>query len=259
MEGSPHNNLQQSKMETILVTGASSGMGREIAIRFSRTCRVILCGRNMERLQESLSRCSDRFNHVLWQFDLDNIDSIEGSLQNLLTSNDVKVTYFVHCAGYINTLPIKLVSSDVLRKTFYTNVFSAELIIKTLMMRKINRDILKSVVLISSNISNFGAVAHSVYGASKGALDSMMRSLAVELAPRVRVNSVLPGAVHTAMTEHIYGNEDLIHRMEATYPLGLGTTSDIADAVEFLLSDKARWITGQQLTVDGGRTINITG
>ena len=127
------------------------------------------------------------------------------------------------------------------------------------MMRKVNKYTLRSVVLISSNISNFGAVAHSVYGASKGAVDAMMRSLAVELAPRVRINSVLPGAVHTAMTEHIYENKDLIHRMEAAYPLGLGTTSYIADAVEFLLSDKAGWITGQQLTVDGGRNINITG
>lgn len=246
-------------METILVTGASSGMGREIAVRFSHTCRIILCGRNKERLQETLSQCSDEFSHILWQYDLDDIDGIETGLKELLLNNDAKVSYFVHCAGYINTLPIKLVTTDVLRRTFNTNVFSAELIIKTLMMRKVNKDALRSIVLISSNISNFGAVAHSVYGASKGAVDAMMRSLAVELAPKVRVNSVLPGAVHTAMTEHIYENEELIHRMEATYPLGLGTTSDIADAVEFLLSDKTRWITGQQLTVDGGRTINITG
>lgn len=246
-------------METILVTGASSGMGHEIAVRFSQTCRVILCGRNMERLQKTLSQCSDKFGHILWQYDLDDIDGIEASLKDLLVNKEVSVTYFVHCAGYINTLPVKLVTADMLRRTFNINVFSAELIMKTLMMRKVNKDTLRSVVLISSNISNFGAVAHSVYGASKGAVDAMMRSLAVELAPRVRINSVLPGAVHTAMTEHIYENKDLIHRMEAAYPLGLGTTSDIADAVEFLLSDKAGWITGQQLTVDGGRNINITG
>lgn len=246
-------------METILVTGASSGMGREIAIRFSKTCRVILCGRNMNRLKETLSACSNVAEHVLWQYDLSDIEGIEAALTEVMTKNNIKVEYFVHCAGYSNILPIKLVTSEILKRTFNTNVFSAELILKTLMMRKINKECLKSVVLISSNISNFGAVAHSVYGSSKGAVDSMMRSLAVELAPRVRINSVLPGAVHTAMTEHIYENEDLIRRMESTYPLGLGTTSDIADAVEFLLSEKARWITGQQLTVDGGRTVNISG
>ena len=86
-----------------------------------------------------------------------------------------------------------------------------------------------------------------------------MRSLAVELAPRVRVNSVLPGGVRTAMTEHMYQDENLIERMAADYPLGLGEVKDIYMAVKFLLSDEARWVTGQQFTVDGGRTINITG
>lgn len=246
-------------MDTVLVTGASSGMGREIAIRFSQTCHVILCGRNYDRLNETLSLCSHNFKCIIWQCDLENIDNIEESLSTLLINNDLTVSYFVHCAGYIKTVPIKLVNANTLKKTFNINVFSAELIIKTLMMRKLNQDKLKSVVLISSNISNYGAVAHSVYGSSKGAVDSMMRSLAVELAPKVRVNSVLPGAVHTAMTDHIYSDKELIERMARTYPLGLGTVGDIADAVCFLLSDNAKWITGQQLVVDGGRTINITG
>ncbi|MFR7810682.1 MAG: SDR family NAD(P)-dependent oxidoreductase [Butyricimonas faecihominis] len=89
-------------------------------------------------------------------------------------------------------------------------------------------------------------------------MDSLMRSLAVELAPRVRVNSVLPGGVRTAMTEHMYQDENLIERM-AALSLGPGKVKDIYMAVKFLLSDEARWVTGQQFTVDGGRTINITG
>jgi NAD(P)-dependent dehydrogenase (short-subunit alcohol dehydrogenase family) len=99
----------------------------------------------------------------------------------------------------------------------------------------------------------------SIYGSTKGALDSLMRCLAIELAPKVRVNSVLPGGVKTEMTASIYENKELIDRMEATYPLGFGYPEDIYEAVNFLLSDKSRWITGQQFTVDGGRTINITG
>ena len=98
-----------------------------------------------------------------------------------------------------------------------------------------------------------------MYSATKAGLDGLMRSLAMELAPDVRINSVLPGGVRTRMTEHMYENEELINRMAATYPLGLGTTTDIYKAVRFLLSDNARWITGQQLTVDGGRTVNVTG
>ena len=138
-------------------------------------------------------------------------------------------------------------------------LFAGAALVKALMNRKVNAGALKSVVFISSNISNFGAKAFSVYGASKGAVDSLMRSLAVELAPRVRVNSVLPGGVRTAMTEHMYQDENLVNRIAAAYPLGLGEVKDIYMTVNFLLSDAARWVTGQQFTVDGGRTINITG
>ena len=135
---------------------------------------------------------------------------------------------------------------------------STALITKTLVGRK-NQKALESAVFISSNISNFGAKAFSVYSSAKSGLDGLMRSLSVELAPEVRINSVLPGSVRTRMTEHIYENEEVINRMVETYPLGLGDTNDIYQAVRFLLSKEARWITGQQLTVDGGRTVNVTG
>ena len=156
-------------------------------------------------------------------------------------------------------VPLKMISTDIINSTFATNLFSPSIILKVLSNRKINNSALSSVVFISSNISNFGAKAFSLYGASKAGLDGLMRNLAVELAPKVRINSVLPGAVRTDMTESIFNNVDTIKRMESTYPLGLGNIQDIYGIVEFLLSEKARWITGQQFTVDGGRTINISG
>ena len=246
-------------METILITGASSGMGREMAVRFSEQYRVIVNGRNLERLQETISLCHNSDQHLIWQYDLSNIDGLEESLTALLKELDEPVNYYVQCAGMMKNYPIKMVNVELLQQTFNTNVFSAELITKLLVNKKLNKSALKSIVYISSNISGFGAKAHSVYGASKGAVDALMKSLAMELAPAIRVNSVLPGAVRTALTEHIFEDEELIKRMEETYPLGLGTTSDIYEAVKFLLSDEARWITGQQLYVDGGRTVNITG
>lgn len=246
-------------METILITGASSGMGREMAIRFSERYKVIVNGRNLERLQETISLCHNSDQHLIWQYDLSNIDGLEESLSTLLKTQTEPVNYYVHCAGMMKNYPIKMVNVELLQQTFNTNVFSAELITKLLINKKLNNNALKSIVYISSNISGFGAKAHSVYGASKGAVDALMKSLAMELAPAIRVNSVLPGAVKTALTEHIFEDEELIKRMEETYPLGLGSTSDIYEAVKFLLSDDARWITGQQLYVDGGRTVNITG
>ena len=148
---------------------------------------------------------------------------------------------------------------DLIKATLATNVISAALIAKVLVQKKINASALESIVFVSSNISNYGAKAFSVYAASKGALDSLMRCLAVELAPRVRVNSVLPGAIQTGMTKNMFENTEVIDRMVKTYPLGFGKVEDIPPMIEFLLSEGSRWITGQQITIDGGRTINVTG
>lgn len=243
----------------ILITGASSGMGREMAIRFSAIYRVILNGRDAGRLEETRQLCTNPAEHLIWQYDLAKVEELENSFVAFMSAHEVRVSYFVHCAGFMKTYPLKMVTAGLFLDTFNVNVISGALLVKSLMSRKVNDMALKSVVLISSNISNFGAKAFSVYGASKGAVDALMRSLAVELAPRVRVNSVLPGGVRTSMTEHMYQDPSLIDRMAALYPLGLGETKDIYEAVNFLLSDKARWVTGQQFTVDGGRTINITG
>lgn len=246
-------------METILITGASSGIGREMAIRFSENYKIVLVGRNLGRLTEVRNMCSRPEDHLIWQYDLSQIRGIEEAYLSFARSHQLEVNNLVCCAGMIKTYPIKMVTADTITEMFNTNVFASFLLTKVLVNKRINGDALCNIVYISSNISNFGAKAHSMYSSSKAAVDGMMRSLAVELAPHVRVNSVLPGGIRTPMTEHIYKDEQLAERINSTYPLGLGQTSDIYGAVKFLLSEDARWITGQQITVDGGRTINITG
>ena len=241
----------------ILVTGASSGFGREIAVRLSENNPVIIHGRDRGRLMETLAMCSPTGKHLVWEFDLSDVNGVEESLTQFLTDNNCTVCGFVHSAGYMKQLPLKVLTVNAFQQSFNVNVISAGMIIKVLMKRKVNQGALKSMVFISSNVSNFGVKAFGAYAASKSAVDGLMRCLAVELAPAVRVNSVLPGGVRTTMTEQIYQNEEITEKVETT-PLGYGKPSDIAGAVEFLLSDDARWITGQQLFVDGGRTINIT-
>jgi NAD(P)-dependent dehydrogenase (short-subunit alcohol dehydrogenase family) len=120
-------------------------------------------------------------------------------------------------------------------------------ICRQLLLKAINGNALHDIVFISSVSALRGVRGFSYYSASKAALDAFMRSLAMEYAPRVKVNSVLPGAIKTEMAE-----PSMLAESALTHPLGLGHPSDIADAVEFLLSAKARWITGQQLVVDGG-------
>jgi NAD(P)-dependent dehydrogenase (short-subunit alcohol dehydrogenase family) len=244
--------------EYVLVTGASSGIGEEIATSLSSQYNIILNGRDIERLQFVKNKCQGTEN-LIWQYDLSDIGGVESSLQNLLKDNNINITYFVHCAGFMKMYPVKMLTPELFTNAFNINVISAAMIVKNLASKKVNAKSLCSAVFISSNISNFGAKAFSVYSSSKAAVDGLMRSLAIELAPNVRINSVLPGGVRTRMTEDIYQNADVVNRMAATYPLGLGDVTEIRDAVIFLLSDKARWITGQQLTVDGGKTVNITG
>jgi len=138
---------------------------------------------------------------------------------------------------------------------FNVNVFSAMEIIRPLVQKKTNRGALRSITLISSIATRVGASGYGVYAASKGALNAMSLSLAVELAPAIRVNTVLPGIVGTEMNRETFADPEFVSWVQTTHPLGLGCPEDIADAVAFLASDHARWITGQELVVDGGRTI----
>jgi len=241
-----------------LVTGASSGIGQAVAVKLSESYSVILGGRDVSRLEETKAMCDPNAQVLCWPCDVSDISNLATAIQSFLKENNVVVDAFVHCAGYSKLAPVKMTTLDDINTTFNTNVHAPFLIVQQLINRRVNQGALKSVVLISSNISGRGSKAFSIYGSSKHAVDGLMRSLAVELAPKVRVNSVCPGAIKTRMTESIFSNEDVIERMKAAYPLGLGQPTNIADAVAFLLSDNASWITGQDITVDGGAAVNIT-
>lgn len=234
-----------------LVTGASSGIGRAIAERLSPQSKVVLHGRDEARLTESAASCEGET--LIWQQDLQEVEAIEGSLRALLAEG-CKVTSLVHCAGMVKVLPARSFKPAYVQQMMAVNVFSAMELCRLLLKKKLNQGALESIVFLSSIYSIRGARGHSVYAASKGALDAYMRTLAVELAPQVRVNAVLAGGVRTPMSEAAFRDEAVVEQMQQDYPLGLGEVSDIVDAVEFLVSDKARWVTGQSLVVDGGRT-----
>jgi NAD(P)-dependent dehydrogenase (short-subunit alcohol dehydrogenase family) len=241
-----------------LITGASSGAGRQIAVLLSRTRRLILHGRDSGRLLETRDRCERPDDHLIWNLDLLDGAAIESSLLALVRERGLAIEGFVHSAGALKIEPLRLVSRDSAREIMDINFMSAVEILRLLVRPKINGKHLRGVVFISSTASRFGARGFGVYCASKGALDALMRAAAVELAPQVRVNCVLPGATRSAMTASMLRDTELKERMESQYPLGIGDPDDIAFAVEYLLSDKARWVTGQELVVDGGRTVNIT-
>lgn len=239
-----------------LITGASSGVGRATAVRLSAERALILHGRNRERLEETrlLSAAPER--HALWCMDLNDVSSIDASLTSLLAERPVEA--FVHCAGAVTVLPMRSTDHKVAQAMMNVNFLAAVEIVNLLLKRKINGRQLTNIIFISSIFSSFGARGHSAYCASKAALDGLMRALAVELAPAIRVNSILPGALKTSMSGDAFSDPEIVEKFKRDYPLGIGEPSDIADAVQFLLSPNARWLTGQQIAVDGGRTVNMS-
>jgi NAD(P)-dependent dehydrogenase (short-subunit alcohol dehydrogenase family) len=241
-----------------LITGASSGLGRSIALRLASNRRVILNGRNSERLQETLASCKNPDQHLIWEYDLDDVENLGDSLAKLITERDIAIESFVHAAGILKILPVRSATFKTMQQVLNTNLVSAFEVVSLLSRRRVNQQQLKTVVFISSIASAFGAPGFSMYAASKSALDGLMRSLAVELAPGVRVNSVLPGGFRTPMTEAMLNDPIVEQKLVRDYPLGLGRAEDVVDAVDFLISERSRWITGQQFVVDGGRSINIS-
>lgn len=230
----------------------------EIARQLSRSRRLVLGGRDHARLQRTRQACEKPDNHVEWAFDLADISGIESSLLAKMRESKVQIDSFVHCAGVLKLMRMRTMELSGAMETMNVNFLSAAEIVKLLLRKPVNDHQLRGVIFVSSTASQFGARGFNMYCASKGALDALMRALAVELAPEVRVNSVLPGAVKTEMTASMFADSTLSEKMAKDYPLGIGEPSDIAAAVSFLLSSEARWITGQQIVVDGGRTINIT-
>ena len=163
------------------------------------------------------------------------------------------VSNAVFAAGIFSVKPLKMVNYSFVKKNFDIAVFSILALTRVLASKRINADNLRSIVMISSVSAILGTKGYTVYGAVKASMLGMMKSLASELAPNVRVNAVLPGGIRTKATNFMYEMRDAPN---PRYLLGDGDKSDISNMVDFLLSDKSRWITGQEFVVDGSLSIN---
>ncbi|TFC94714.1 SDR family oxidoreductase [Cryobacterium sinapicolor] len=245
-------NLHQ---KTLLVTGASSGIGRETALMASTFgARIALVARRTDAL-EGLAALLPGEGHIVVPYDLTDIDGIPEmvrSVADLVGGLDG----LVHAAGCHSTLPLRSVSSSKIQELFDINVAAAIMLAKGFRHKQVRKPS-ASIVLLSSAVGLVGQPGVSVYSATKGAIITLTKSLALELAREdIRVNCVSPGVVMTSMTQGIrdrIGKEGFQAVTEA-HPLGLGEPSDVANAILFLLSSSSRWITGTSVSVDGGYT-----
>jgi NAD(P)-dependent dehydrogenase (short-subunit alcohol dehydrogenase family) len=238
--------------EYVLITGSSSGIGDAAARRIACTSPVILHGRDSGRLEALRASLPGNNTHLTWICDLSQTEEIGPSLAAMLAASNARVSALLHCAGEFRISAVTASDPAGVLRQFRTNFFSATAITRALIKKNINGTALRSIVFVSSIASRFGARGYSIYAATKGALDSLSRSLAAELAP-IRVNTILPGAIRTPGTEFLYAGGDPSN-LGHGYLLGEGRTEDVASMAEFLLSENARWITGQQFIVDGGKT-----
>ena len=242
--------------KTILVTGASSGIGQQCAIDCSKMgAKVVLVARNEVRLKETLSLMEGE-GHLLVSQDLTDFEALPQLVKDIVGKVG-PLDGALHCAGISNTEPLKLVCVERLEEFFRANVFSAiELTREICKLKNVNKEG-ASIVFFSSVMGVVGESCKSIYSLTKGALISGMRSLAVEYAKKkIRFNCVSPGVIETPINANqaYMKDPELRAQFEAKHLLGIGQCTDISNACIYLLSDASRWVTGQNLIVDGGYT-----
>jgi NAD(P)-dependent dehydrogenase (short-subunit alcohol dehydrogenase family) len=237
----------------VLVTGASSGIGRATAVLLSELgASVVLVGRNEERLAETASQLKGS-GHQLASFDLAETDAIPAWVKKL-TEQGGSLDGLAHCAGLQLTYPLRATTWNHVEELMRLNVGAALALARGLRQKGANTGS-GSVVLLSSAAGLVGEPARAAYSASKAAVVGLSRSLAVELArENIRVNCVAPGVVETPMWEETKRSltPEQAEEIAKKHPLGVGQPRDVASAIAFLLSDAGRWITGTTLVVDGG-------
>jgi len=239
----------------VIITGASSGLGKSAAEVLSRLgAQVVLVGRDLDRLEAALS-CLEGKGHGVEVFDLHDTGSIPGWLKDL-SKKYGSIDGLVHSAGVVNLRPLKILTLDDYSSLLRINLDAACFLAKGFRQRGVSNNP-SSIVFLSSIASMIGVIGMAAYCTSKAGLIGLTKSLAMELVrDGIRVNCISPGYVRTEMTDQSEKAQtpEQIQAINNSQPLGIGAPEDVAHAIAYLLADTGKWITGTNLVVDGGAT-----
>lgn len=238
--------------KTVIVTGASSGIGRATAIVCAEMgAKVVALGRNEQRLAETMAQLQGE-GHIMSAFDLNDEKAMDAAIAALSLIDGVAC-----CAGVANMNPFQFVDKEEMQRVFSANFFAPVLLVnKLLKAKKLQKG--SSVVFVSSvDGPKVVHAGNSVYSASKSALVGMARNMAVDLVgKKIRVNSVLPGTTDTEMIRTANVTEEMLQETAKALPMKrFAVPQEIANAIVFLLSEASSYITGAELVVDGGGSI----
>lgn len=239
----------------LVITGASSGLGRETALAASRCgAQIVLVGRNHERLDAARQQL-DGDHHEAIAADVATIDAADALIKRVVAEHGAIHGIF-HSAGESALAPVRTTKQAQFDAVFGAGVAGAFGLARAASRKGAMHDG-GSIVFMSSVSATRGRRGMAAYSAAKAAIGGLVRTLAIELAPRrIRVNAIAAGAVVTAMHDEFAESvsDDMVRNYEELHLLGFGRPADIANAGLFLLSDASRWITGVNMPVDGGYT-----
>jgi NAD(P)-dependent dehydrogenase (short-subunit alcohol dehydrogenase family) len=240
----------------VVVTGASSGIGRAIAIELAaHGARLVLVGRDADRLAETAAALPG-VDHRKLVLDLVRHDRIATAIADV--AKDTGPLYgLCHAAGIVETRPLPSNTVQVVQSQLDVNVLAGLELARCVCRRDIMAAAGGSILFISSVYGRVGMPGQIGYCATKGALAAATRAMAIELARRrIRVNALSPGLILTKMTEQALAklSPEQVEKLKGGYPLGVGQPQDVARAAVFLLAPGTGWITGVDLAVDGGYT-----
>jgi NAD(P)-dependent dehydrogenase (short-subunit alcohol dehydrogenase family) len=226
-------------MKNILIIGGSSGIGASLIEKFTNDPNYqVVATFNQGNIPTAQNIKTFKFDVLSDTLDLSILpEAIDG---------------VVYCPGSINLLPFHRIKLDAFRADFELQVMGAIKIIQTILPH-LKKSISASIVFFSTVAVQSGFNFHTQVAASKGAIEGLTRSLAAELAPKIRVNAIAPSLTDTPLASKLLGSDEKKQANAERHPLKkIGTSENMAEVVEFLLSEKSQWMSGQIMAIDGG-------